>query len=120
MDLRLALTTAVLSALATILIGVMFGKRVAWIIGFAGTLSVLLPLILIVVFGVTGMLEADGAGVGQAASNTETAIINYMIENLPGLVISAVAGAVVGFIFTLIKKATPKKVRAKVKQRIRL
>ena len=120
MDLRLAFTTAVISALASILIGAVFGKRVAWIVGIVGTLTVLLPLVLIVVFGVLGMLDASGPGVGQAASNTETEIIDYMAQNLPALIISAVAGAVVGFIFTVLKKATPKKVRAKVRQRIRL
>ena len=60
MDLKLAFTTALLMALATILIRGIFGKRVAWIIGFVGALSVLLPLVLIVFLGVLGMLESDG------------------------------------------------------------
>jgi hypothetical protein len=43
-----------------------------------------------------------------------------MVENLPDLVISAIAGAVVGFCLGAIKKVTPKKVRAKVRHSVRL
>jgi hypothetical protein len=120
MDLKLAFTTALLMALATVLVRAVFGKRVAWVIGFVGTLSVLVPLLLIIVLGIMGMLESDGIGAGEAASNTVSAVFAYMVENLPDLVISAIAGAVVGFCLGAIKKVTPKKVRAKVRHSVRL
>ena len=120
MDLKLAFTTALLMALATVLIRAVFGKRVAWVIGFVGALSVLVPLLLIVILGVVGMLESDSVGAGEAASNTMSAVLAYMVENLPGLVISAIAGAVVGFCLGAIKKVTPKKVRSKVGRAVRL
>ena len=120
MDLKLAFATALLMALATIVIQAIFGKKVAWVIGFVGALAVLLPLVLIVVLGVVGMLESDGAGMAEEASRTMTAVLDYMVKNLPDLIISAIAGAVVGFLVGTLKKATPKKVRRKVSQRIRL
>ena len=120
MDLKLAFTTALLMALATILIRAIFGKQVARVVVVIGALSVLLPLVLIVVLGVIGMLEAGPGSAGPASSDTIGGVVNYVAENLPALVISAIAGAVVGFLVGLIKKATPKRVRAKVRQRIRL
>ncbi len=119
MDLKLAFVTALLMALITVLIRAIFGKKVAWIIGIISTLSVLLPLILIVVLGVMGMLE-NGSNSGQVASNTISSIFNYMIKNLPELFISAVAGAIVGFLLGMIKKVTPKHIRKKVARRIRI
>jgi hypothetical protein len=120
MDLKLAFTTALLMALATVLIGAVFGKKVAWVIGFVCALSVLLPLVLIIVLGVAGMLESDSVEAGQAASNTVSAVFAYLVENLPSLVVSALAGAIVGFCLGAIKKVTPKKVRARVRHSIRL
>jgi hypothetical protein len=118
-NLRLAFVTALLMALLTVLISAIFGKKVAWVIGMIGTLSVLLPLILIVVLGVSGILE-NSEGVGQVASDTISNIVRYMRDHLPGLVISAVAGAVVGFILNSLKKITPKRIRKKVAKRIRI
>jgi hypothetical protein len=119
MDIKLAFVTALLMALLTVLIGAIFGKKMAWAIGIIGALSVLLPLLLIVVLGITGMLET-GANSTQVASDTINSITGYMVKNLPELVISAVAGAVVGFLIGLLKKITPKKVRRKVVKRIRI
>jgi hypothetical protein len=119
MDIKLAFVTALLMALLTVLIGTIFGKKVAWAIGIIGALSVLLPLILIVVLGITGMLET-GANSSQVASDTISNITGYIVTNLPELVISAVAGAVVGFLIGALKKLTPKKVRKKVAKRIRI
>lgn len=120
MDLKLAFVTALLMAMATILIRAVLGKKVAWLISVVAALSVLLPLVLIVVLGVIGMLEPGPEGAGKAASDTITAIVNYIADNLPGLVISAVAGAVVGFLAGAIKKAIPKRLRTSVARRIRL
>jgi len=77
---------------------------------------VLVPLVIIIVMGVIGVLDAGPGMADQASSDTIAAIINYMINNLPGMVISAIAGAVVGFLVTAIKKVTPKKVQRKVKR----
>jgi beta-lactamase regulating signal transducer with metallopeptidase domain len=120
MDLRLAFITASLMALATIMVRAVFGKRVAWIIAFIGALSLLLPLILTVVFGAMGMLSADRETSGRVSSETITAILNYEAENLPVLVIAAIAGAIMGFVLSLVKKATPRRVRSKVRRAIRL
>ena len=54
----LVFVTALLMALAAILIRAMFGKRVAWFIGVIGALSVLLPLVIIIILGIMGMLKA--------------------------------------------------------------
>ena len=116
MDWILVFVTALLMTLAAILIRAMFGKRVAWFIGVIGALSVLLPLVMIIVLGIMGMLQA-GSG---TSSDTIAAIYNYMVEKLPELVISAIAGAIVGFLMTLLKKITPKRFRKKVARKIRI
>jgi len=116
MDWMLVFVTALLMALAAILIRAMFGKRVAWFIGVIGALSVLLPLVIIIILGIMGMLKA-GPGTSY---DTITAIYNYMVAKLPELVISAIAGAIVGFLMTLLKKITPKRFRKKVARKIRI
>jgi hypothetical protein len=116
MDWTLVFITGLIMAFFTVLMRAMFGKRVAWFIGVVGTLTVLFPLLLIIVLGIAGMLKAEP----DVASNTTSAIIDYIVEKLPSLVISAIAGAVVGFLVTLIKKITPKRVRKKVAKRIRI
>lgn len=61
--------------------------------------------------------EADSA---QVATDTISKIMTFMAENLPELVISAVAGAVVGFLLGLVKKVTPRRIRKKVIRRLRI
>ncbi len=119
MDLTFLFITALLMAFLTFLISVIFGKRVAWIIGLTGALSVVLPLVMIIVLGIMGMLER-GADSGQVASNTIGSIIRYMAENLPELVISAVAGAIVGFILGWLMKITPRRISRKIARRMRI
>jgi hypothetical protein len=119
MDIKLLFITALLMAFITVLISAIFGKRVAWVIGIISALSVLLPLVMIIILGIMGMLD-KGANSGQVASNTISSITNYLVENLPGLVISAITGAVVGFLLGIIKKITPKRIRKKVAKRIRI
>jgi hypothetical protein len=119
-ELRLAFITAALTALGTVVIRAMFGRKVAWVIGFIGSLCVFVPFALIIVFGVAGFLESGPAGQAQASQSTVAAIVDYMIKTVPGLLISAVAGAFVGFLLSLLKKATPRRVRSRVKRRLRV
>jgi predicted membrane-bound mannosyltransferase len=107
-------------ALAAVLIQAIFGKKVAWTVGFVGGLALLLPLFVIIAAGVSGMLKDGPGAAADTSSETITAIVNYMAENLPGLVISAIAGAVVGFLLSLLKRLTPRKVRSRVKRAIRM
>jgi len=116
MDWILIFITALLMAIAVILIRAIFGKRVAWFIGVIGALSVLLPLVMIIILGIMGMLKAEPG----TNSDTISAIFNYVVEKLPELVISAIAGAIVGFLITLLKKITPKRFRKKVARKIRI
>ena len=119
MDIKLLFITALCMALITVLINAVFGKKVAWVIVIISALTVLLPLVIIIVLGIMGMLD-EGANSQVVASSTISSIINYMKENLPELVISAVAGATVGFLLGLIKKITPRRIRKKVARRLRI
>jgi hypothetical protein len=119
-ELRLAFITAALTALGTVLIRAVFGRKVAWVIGFIGSLCVFVPLALIIVFWVAGLLESGPAGQALTSQGTIGTIIDYMIKTVPDLIISAVAGAFVGFLLSLLKKATPGKVRSRVKRRLRV
>jgi hypothetical protein len=118
--LRLVFITAALTALGTVVIRAMFGRKVAWAIGFIGSLCVFVPLALILVFWVAGFLESGPAGQAQSSQSTIGAIIDYVIKTVPDLIISAVVGAVVGFLLSLLKKATPRKVRSRFKRRLRV
>jgi predicted MFS family arabinose efflux permease len=117
MDWTLLVTTAVLMALGTALVGVIFGRRVAQLIGWIGTLFLVVPLGLIILFGVLAVVRGDSP---TASSDTVRSVRDYVGANLPGLIVSAVVGAVVGFMLRVVKKATPRAVRTKVKQHVRL
>ena len=116
MDWKLLVTTAVLMTLGTLLIRLVFGRRVAQLIGWISTLFLIVPLGLIIFFGVTASARGDST----ASSDTVRSILDYVWANLPGLIVSAVVGAVIGFMIKVVKKATPRAVRTRVKQHIRL
>jgi hypothetical protein len=120
MDLRLAFITALLMALAAVLVRAVFGKKVAWAVGAIGALALLLPLVLIIAAGVTGMLQTQPGAADDVSSGTVSAIVKYVAEYLPDLAISAVAGAIVGLLLSLLKKVTPRKVKTKVRRAVRL
>jgi hypothetical protein len=119
-EFKLAFITAALTALGTVVIRAVFGRRVAWVVGFIGSLCVFVPLALIIAFGVAGILESGPGGQAQASQSTVGATIDYMTQNVPDLVISAFAGAVVGLLLSLLKKAAPRKVRSTVTRRLRV
>ncbi len=116
MDWKLLLTAAVLSALGTLLVRLVFGRKVAQLFGWIGTLLLVVPLGLIIVFGI---MEAN-RGDPFASSDTLSGVLDYIWANLPGVIVSAVVGAVFGFMIKVVKKATPRKLQTKVKRQMRL
>ncbi len=116
MDWKLLVTTAVLMTLGTVLVRLIFGRKVAQLIGWVSAFFLIVPLGLIIFFGV---MAARG-GSPTASSDTVQNILSYVGANLPGLIVSAVVGAVIGFMIKVVKKATPRKLRTRMKQQIRL
>ena len=117
MDWKLVVTTAVLMTLGTLLVRLIFGRKVAQLIGWISALFLVVPLALIILFGVMAAARGESP---TASSDTVQKILDYIGANLPGLIVSAIVGAVIGFMIKLVKKATPRTLRARVKQGIRL
>ena len=117
MDWKLLVTTAVLMTLGTLLVRLVFGRKVAQLIGWIGAFFLIVPLGLIILFGVMAAARGDSP---TASSDTVQSILSYVGANLPGLIVSAVVGAVIGFMIRVVKKATPRAVRTRVKRSVRL
>jgi len=117
MDWKLLVTTAALMTLGTLLVRLIFGRKVVQVIGWIGAFFLIVPLGLIILFGVLAAAKGDSP---TASSDTVRSILDYVGANLPGLIISVIVGAVIGFMVKVVKKATPRKLRTKVKQQIRL
>ena len=95
MDLGLYFVIAIIIAFATWLIGRIWRYKAKQAIITIGAMAVVLPIIIIFIAGWWGMLHEPGAG-GEIANKTIEAIINYVVNNLPYILVSDVAGVLVG------------------------
>jgi hypothetical protein len=96
MDLLFLFVLAVIMSVATAVARKVLGKKVARVITFVLTLAVIAPLVLIIVFGVARILNSSPVAGLEAGRATAKAVFAYLITNLPGIVISEVAGVFVG------------------------
>jgi hypothetical protein len=104
MDLTIYLFIAILMAAATFAIGKIFGDKAKQAILYLAGLAVILPIIVIALVGMLGMLQTDPATAQEIAASTTEAIINYVAEKLPYIVISDVAGIIFGGIASLFSR----------------
>ena len=95
MDLGLYFVIAIIIAFATWLIGRIWGYKAKQTILTIGAMAIVLPIIIIFIAGWWGMLHEPGSST-EIADKTIEAIINYVVNNLPYILISDVAGVFVG------------------------
>ena len=101
MDLTIYLVIAILMAAATFFIGKFLGSEAKQAILYLAGLAVVLPMFIIAITGMLGMLQSTPETAQEIASSTIEAIVNYTAEKLPYIVISDVAGIIVGGIVSL-------------------
>jgi len=73
-----------------------FGDEIGTLLKSAGAVIVLLPIAFYFITGTFGMLHVDPKNAQAIADSTITNMINYVTAQLPSIVISDVAGAIVG------------------------
>ena len=95
MDLGLYFIIAIFMAFATWLVGKIWGYRAKQTIIAIAALAVILPLYIIVVVGLFGILQYPES-VKEVASSFMEAIILYVLGKLPYILISDIAGIIVG------------------------
>lgn len=95
MDLGLYFIIAIIMAFVTWLVGKIWGYRAKETIRTIVVLAVVLPIFIIAIVGMLGMLQEPEAAEEIAASTIDT-IINYVVEKLPYILISDIAGIIVG------------------------
>jgi len=101
MDLTLYLVIAILMAIATFFIGKFLGDEAKQAILYLAGLAVVLPIIVVTIAGMLGMLQSTAETAEEIASSTIQAIVNYTVGKLPYIVISDVAGIIVGSVVAL-------------------
>jgi hypothetical protein len=94
---------AILVAAFTFIIALK-NKRMASALGQISALVILGPIFFYAIAGMMGMLNADAEAVQSISDSTVTKIIDYVGGQLPSILISDLAGALVGAIGgTLVK-----------------
>ena len=83
------------AALAFILT-LIFGKQIStWFATVSATIIVM-PILVVFTFVALGMLNADPEAARAIASSTVEEVVSYFADKLPDIVISDLAGAIVG------------------------
>ena len=100
MDLAVYFIIAILMVAVTWFIGRFWRKDFKKAITTIAGLAVVLPLIVIFIIGAFGILQSEPEVAQEIADSTIANIINYVIDKLPYIVISDVAGIIVGSLFT--------------------
>lgn len=100
MDLIPYFIIAIVMAILTWLIGVLWGYGTKQAITTLIALTVLLPIIIIYLTGTLGMLH-DPEATEEIGAWTIEAIVNYVAANLPYIVVSDIAGIIVGWVASL-------------------
>jgi len=87
----------IMAVLAFILVQVC-GEDIKAILAVLGTAIVVIPMVFISLSGMTSMLGADAVTTQVMATNTIDSIVTYFAYQMPGYLISEMAGATVGVI----------------------
>ena len=96
---------AIVMAAVVFLLTIYFGDEIGKLIASAGSIMVIMPVFLYFIFGMFGMLNSDPKTSQAIADSTITNIVNYVANQLPGIIISDIAGAIVGAVGGVIVKA---------------
>ncbi|MFC1932371.1 hypothetical protein ACFLXU_01905 [Chloroflexota bacterium] len=88
----LALITAIIVFVLTLVLG----NDISALLKSVGAVIVVLPIAFYFLSGTLGMLHVDPETAQAIADSTVSNIINYVTAKLPSIVISDVAGAIVG------------------------
>ena len=100
MDLTLYFFIAFFMAIATWLVGLVYGRRAREAVISIATLSVILPMVIIFIAGMWGMLKSPEVA-EEIASSTIELTISYVAEKLPSIIISDVCGIIAGGIVSM-------------------
>lgn len=87
---------AVITATVVFILTLVFGSQAQMWFITVGTALVLMPILIVFLFGTSAMLNADAQAAKVTADSTVEMIVLYVSQKLPSIVISEVAGAIVG------------------------
>jgi hypothetical protein len=102
MDVTHEFWMAVLMAFGSFILAKIFGKNMKAFLSAVGTWTIIGPLLFIFVTGIFKM-ESAGAdinAVNNIGADTTNSLISYVTLNIPGILISDIAGVFVGAIIS--------------------
>jgi len=93
---------AVLMAIGSFILVKLFGKNIKALLSAIGTWTVMGPLLFIFITGIFKMEVAgsDINAVNKIGADTTNNLISYVTLNIPGILISDIAGVFVGAIIS--------------------
>jgi len=96
--MELQFILALVVAIVVFILTLVFGKKIGAWLGSIGAAVVIVPLLLIFLSGSLGILSADAETAQIIADSTIERIMQYLANQMPGIVIADAAGAIVGAI----------------------
>lgn len=87
---------ALVIAVLALILSLVFGKDVRVLFVTIGVAIIVVPVLLIFISGTNAILNAGPEYAGVMADATIANIMTFYGENLPGILISEIAGALVG------------------------
>ncbi len=95
MDLGLTLVIAIIMAFVVWLV-VHFNEGLGKAIGFLMVLPILVPLIVLTIWGLISIQTAPSENISQAADTAITGILKFFESHIVAIVIGDIAGIIVG------------------------
>jgi len=96
---------ALITAIIVFVLTLAFSDDIGTLLKTAGAVILILPIAFYFITGMFGMLHTDPESAQTIADSTIAIIMNYVTAKLPSIIISDLAGAIVGAAGGLIVKA---------------
>jgi len=102
MDFSTQLFIGIIVTIGTAIAIKLLGQQIGVALGIFGTVLVLGPLFIIYITGSYKLLNATPQESQQIASDTISALIKYVGEQLPSIVVDEIAGMIGGAILAMV------------------
>ena len=98
------LTVVLVAAVVVFLLTLIFGEEVGALMKMIGLVLLMMPILFYFIDGTAGMLSSNVTNAQIVAESTATKILEYVVVRLPGIIISDIAGALLGVLLGLLAR----------------
>jgi hypothetical protein len=92
-------------AVVAFVLALIFGDQITALLATIGAMLFILPVVLVFTQAAFGMIGSDAATASNISESTTSWMVSYLSAKLPSIIISEMAGAVVGAFGGLVVRA---------------